>query len=236
MKHFKTYAIVWILLVGLFNICCFVTPNESNGVSKFEGGFWPAYGFVMLAFVLHLIFAYYMFSEKNDEKRRQNTMLTTISFIELVLMVVIGALCMMIPAVSYWVAIIVCYAVLAFSIIFLLSTKTVEDNKYAANSNLNAKTAYMRELTDKAQELVSMAKTDDSRAAVTKIYEAIRYSDTVSSDELREEEKAISDGLTSLKELVEDSPDMDAINLKTDEILRLVEQRNYKAKELKHRI
>lgn len=235
MKHFKTYAIVWVLLVGLFNICCFVTPDEVNGVNKFEGAFWPAYGFVMLAFVLHMIFAYNVFSEKNEEKRRQNTMLTTISFVELVLMIVVGAICMLIPSMSYWVAIIVCYAVLALSIIFLLSTKTVEENKFSANSILNTKTAYMRELTNNAHELISIVKTEESKAEITKVYEAIRYSDTVSSDKLKDEEIAISNGLTSLKELLKDGSDEKAISQKADEIVMLVEKRNNKAKEFKRR-
>ena len=128
MKRFKTYIVVWILLVILFNLCCFVTPSEINGVSKYSGGFWPCYGLVMLAFVLHLVFASKAFSEKSREKQLQNTSLTVISFFELALMVIAGAICVLVQSIPYWVGVIVCYVVLAFSIIFLLSAMTVGQN------------------------------------------------------------------------------------------------------------
>jgi len=236
MKNFKSYIIVWILLIGLFNICCFVTPSEINGISKYEAGFWPAYGFVMLAFMLHLAFAYYLFSEKNEVKRRQNTSLSVISFLELAVMIIAGALCMLIPSVPYWVAIIVCYAVLAFSVILLVSTKTVEDKKYAANNSLNTKTANMRELADNAQELISMAKTAETKSLATKVFEAIKYSDTVSSDETYTEEKAIFEGISEFKGFLNEGASLEELKQKADEILMLIEQRNNIAKASKRRV
>ena len=236
MKRFKIYLIVWILLVILFNLCCFVTPSEINGVSKYSGGFWPCYGLVMLALVLHLVFAYKVFSEKNREKQLQNTSITVISFFELALMFIVGAICVLVPAIPYWVGVIACYVVLAFSIIFLLSVKTVGQNAVEANKALNAKTSFMRELTDNAQGLIGLAKTEEARALVTKVYEAIRYSDTVSSEELLAEETAISDGLDALKGLLKSETDFEALKDKTNELLLQIEQRNNRCKALKRKV
>lgn len=236
MKRFKTYLIVWILLVILFNLCYFVTPSVTNGISKYSGGFWPCYGLVMLAFVLHLVFAYKVFSEKNREKQLQNTSVTVISFFELALMFIIGAICVLVPAIPYWVGVIACYVVLAFSIIFLLSAKTVGENAVAANKALNAKTSFMRELTDNAQGLIGLAKTEEARSLVTKVYEAIRYSDTVSSEELLAEETAISDGLDALKGLLKSETDFEALKDKTNKLLLQIEQRNNRCKALKRKI
>lgn len=236
MKRFRTYLIVWILLVILFNLCCFVTPDKINGVNKYSGGFWPCYGLVMLAFILHLVFTHYVFSEKNREKRAQNTAPTVISFFELALMVIVGAFCILSPAIPSWAAIIICYVVLAFSIIYLFSAKVVGENAVAANVALNAKTSFMRDLTDKAQELVGLAKTDESRMLLTKVYEAIRYSDTVPSDELQIEETAVDNALDALKELLHNNADAEAFKQKVDDILLLIEKRNNKCKALKRKV
>ena len=64
-KGFMYYAICWIALVVLFNIICFVTPNEINGLNKFAGAFWSGYGFIMLTFVGHLIYDCFALSTNN---------------------------------------------------------------------------------------------------------------------------------------------------------------------------
>ena len=39
-KRIRTYAVIWAILFALFNVICFVSPNEIAGVSKFGGSFW----------------------------------------------------------------------------------------------------------------------------------------------------------------------------------------------------
>ena len=235
-KHLRYYAILWIVLVGLFNILCFATPSEVNGVSKYSGGFWPGYEFVMAAFVLHFIYAYFAFSEKNKEKRVLNTPLIIISFIELALMIVVGTVCIAIPGMPNWLGIVLCYLVFAGSIIFFISAKAVGQNAFDGNSKLNAKTNTFRELTNTAQELVSAAKTKDIKQSVQRVYDAIRYSDMVSTEETREDETAIRDGLEELTAAVAENSNVVDIQHKVDELLHLIEKRNHKCKTLKRRV
>lgn len=236
VKHIKNYAIFWIVLLILFNLVCFITPNEWYGVSKFSGGFWAGYGFITASFILHFIYAYFAFAEKNKEKRVLNTPLTIISFIEFGLMAVVGVLCMVIPTLPYWVGIIACYTVLAFSIIFLLSVKVVGENASNANIALNLKTSFMRDLADKAQELVIESKTTEVKNLVAKVYDAIRYSDNVSNEETKMDEMRISVGLEDLKDIIQDGEDITKIRHKVDDILLLVKKRNNKCKALKRQV
>ena len=105
-----------------------------------------------------------------------------------------------------------------------------------SNKALNTKTSFMRELADNAQGLIGLAKTEEARALVTKIYEAIKYSDTVSSEELLAEETVISDGMVALKGLLQNETDTEALKEKTNELLLQIEQRNNKCKALKRNI
>ncbi|MDE6232345.1 MAG: hypothetical protein K2M60_03235 [Lachnospiraceae bacterium] len=71
--------------------------------------------------------------------------------------------CMVVTAIPYWLGIIICYALLLFSVIFFITAKVVGKNASAANRTLNAKTSMFRELTDLAQELIAVSSTPEER-------------------------------------------------------------------------
>ena len=125
---------------------------------------------------------------------------------------------------------------LAFSIIFLLSAKVVGENASNANIALNAKTSFMRGLADKAQVLVTASKTTEAKTLVSKVFDAIRYSDNVSTEETQMDEMKISVGLEDLKCIIQDGEDIAKIQHKVEEILLLIEKRNSKCKALKRQV
>ena len=235
-KSLKYYAIVWIALVGLFNIICFVTPDEVGGLSKYSGSFWTGYGFVMAAFVLHLIYACLAFNETNAEKRILNTPLTVISFIELLLMVVVGTLCIAVFRTPTWVSIILCYLILMLSVIFFVSAKAVGENALNANISLNQKTASIRDLVDVAQQLVTASKSKESRQLSQKVYDALRYSDMVSSAATADDEATIREKLEALIAGVSKESDLSEYSAEVKELLALIEIRNNKCKAAKRRV
>ena len=93
-KNFKYFAVIWAILLALFNVICFVTPDEMNGMSKFGGAFWVGYIFITIAFVGQLICAFIAFKAENIEKMFYNVPLISLSFIGLIVMAVVGALTM----------------------------------------------------------------------------------------------------------------------------------------------
>ena len=74
---------------------------------------------VRLAFILCPI----RIRGKSKEKRVLNAPLTIISIVEFGLLIVAGLACMIVPALPFWVGIIICYAVLAFSVIYFCLQK-----------------------------------------------------------------------------------------------------------------
>lgn len=226
------YIIVWIALISLFNILCFVTPDEINGIKTFSGAFWPGYVFITIAFLGHLVFSMVCLSENNYGKKVMNIPLTIISCFELAAMVVVGLACMLVPGLPNWLGIILCYAILVFSVLFLLSAKVVGENAASANQSLNAKAFQMRELTNQASELIAMAKDSDTRALLQSVYEAIRFSDPISTEETQPEECEMIKLLAEMKSLIE-CEKSETIRTKADAIIRFIERRNNKCKSLK---
>ena len=235
-KSLKYYIVVWIALVGLFNIICFVTPQETDNLSRFTGSFWTGYAFVMSVFVLHLVYACFALSETNSEKRILNMPLTVISFIELLLMLLVGILCTAVFRLPTWISILLCYFVLIVSVIFFIAAKAVGESTYSANISLNQKTFAFRELVDEAQQLVAVSKTKENKQLTQKIYDALRYSDMISSVETTEDEAAIKEKLNELIAEALRGSEAAEFQVKADDLLTLIEVRNAKCKATKRRV
>lgn len=217
-------------MVILFNIICFVTPAEVGGYSKYDGAFWPGYGFIMLTFIVHMAFAV-----KLLDKTRE-TPVNVISFIELIIMVFASGACMAIPNLPIWIGVIVCGAVLVFSIIFIIMAKTAGDRAVSANAKLNNKVSLMREITGDAQLLMAKATSENDKRIAKAIYEAVRFSDPVSDGSLQAEEHAIMKLTSEIGVLMENGSTAEILNSKADELLKLIELRNIKCRENKRKV
>ena len=227
-KNLLYYIVCWIGLVALFNVVCFVTPEEFNGLYKFEGAFWSGYGFIMATYVAHLIYAVIVLSVKEQEKRILNMPVMIVSYMELALMVVCGAICMIIPDLPNWVGVIACSIILVFSIISLSVIKTVDENSSKANMKLNAEMGFYRNLMDTAQLLISTSKSLEVKTIAVSVKDAIQYSDPVSSDAIHSIELEIEESMNQLLVLIKNDESVDMIQTKADALLTLIELRNKK--------
>ena len=221
--------------MSLFHVICFITPNEVNETTKFTGAFWSGYGFMMAAFGGHLVYSCIIFSEHNQDKRVMNTPLTIISFVELGFMIIVSIACMKVPGVPTWIGVLLCYTVLILSIVTLVCLNVVGEKTAKANTILNQKTNRFREFIDIAQEMTNLAKTRETKRLSKKIYDAIRYSDLVSSPDTKGEEDIIQgllDELSNEIAIVTES-EFGALEEKTVRLLNIIEVRNNKCRAMK---
>ena len=148
-------------------------------------------------------------------------------------MVVAGAVCIKIQSIPNWVGIITCYAILFVTVVLIISTKMVSENVSEANRKLNAKTNTFRATIDKAQELMSKAKNTDSENEIKRVYEAIRYSEPISYPETVEYENQIDSILCQVSKELDTSANHEQIGQTVTELIRVIEKRNNKCKEVK---
>ena len=231
-KSVKYYLICWVVLVALFNVVCFMTLEKIAGVSKFTGSFWVGYAFIKAAFVAHFAFMYKNLSAKDKETKVLGIPLMILSIIELCIMLIAGLLCMLLAPMPYWVGVIVCSAILVFSIISLVTAKGVGENTSQANINLNRKTDNYRKMVDAADMLLQRAATTEEKALVQKVYDAVRYSDAESSTETAADEAAILDEIGALTLAFANREDFAATEQRVNELLLLIAQRNNKSRKL----
>lgn len=230
-SSFKYYVIVWTVLVAIFNVIVFVTPNEIAGVSKFDGSFWVGYIFIMITFVAQLGVAWY--SLKDDITKTFYRMpLLSISYGSLIAMLVVGILCMVIPGFPVWLGIILCLLVLAFSIISMMQAQAAESVIGDIDTKIKNKTFFIKSLTVDIDSLLARATSSEMSEEVKKVYEVVRYSDPMSNDALSGIESAITIKVSELSEYV-GKADIEGVKVLVKEINILLNDRNKKCKLLK---
>lgn len=231
-KTFSYYSICWLITLAVFNVITFVTPNEIAGVSKFTGAFWTGYIFITLAFIGQLGCAYKAFKAENLKKLFYNIPLISISYTGLVVMLVVGIICMAVPVVPYWIGVIVCVLVFAFSAISVIKASVVADVVSEIDEKVKVKTQFIKLLTADAEHLMSSSKTAELKAEAKKVYEAIRYSDPMTNDALVDVEEQIQSEFKFFSQAIK-SEDLELAKSVSDGLLTLIDSRNKKCKVLK---
>lgn len=228
-RNFKYYAVIWLVLIALFNVFCFVTPSELGNYYKFDATFWAAYIFITIALLVNLVCAFFAFRAENLTKMFYNLPLITISYTGLILMIIFGTVCMAIPNLPTWIAIIVCALILGFNVMAVVKALWAADAVSDIDAKVKDKTAFIKMLTVEAESLMSGAKSDAVKAECKKVYEAIRYSDPCSDPRLDDIEVLITKKLHEM----EDELSSEEENLRpelVEELISLIRSRNEKCK------
>ena len=231
-KNFKLYIICWAILLALFNVICFVTPNEAAGLNKFGGAFRVGYTFITASFIGQLVCAYIAFKAENLKKLFYNLPLITLRYTGLVLTIIFGGLAMAIPNLSGWAGAVICLLILGFNAGAIIKAKVAAELVESVDKKISRQTGFIKSLTAEAENLVSHAKSDEVRAECKKVYEAARYSDPMSNIRLADIEEKITAEMQQLSEAVAND-DSEIAAAVANELVALVADRTKKCKLLK---
>lgn len=231
-KNFKLYIVCWAILLALFNIICFVTPNEAAGLNKFGGAFWVGYIFITAAFIGQLVCAYIAFKAENLKKLFYNLPLITLSYTGLVLTLIFGGTAMTIPNLPVWVGAVTCLLILGLNAIAIIKAKAAAELVESVDKKISRQTGFIKNLTAEAESLISHAKSDEVRAECKRVYEAARYSDPMSNIRLADIEEKITAEMQQLSEAVANN-DSEIAAAVAGELIALIEDRNKRCRLLK---
>ena len=229
-KYFKQYSISWVVMFVLFNVIAFVYPSSSKiqsalSISKYDSSFWVGYVTIIIAFIGQFICTYKVFKDNSLEKLFHKLPVLNYSYTSLIATTIVGILIMVIKAIPNWLGIILCAVVLGISIIVLSKANASGDIALEVGEKIKRQTSSMKELTSEAERLMASAETDEQKKVLKSLYEALRYSDPMSTEKTAELEASIGDGLKDLsKEFSKE---------KALELVALIEDRNRVCKSSK---
>ena len=231
-KKFGLYSIVWLLCLAGFNVIAFVTPNKIGELSKFSGSFWIGYIFITVAFLGQLICTFIAFKAENLKKFFYRIPLISISYGAVIVMLIFGSIFMAIPTLPEWIGIIVCVVVLAFNAISAIKATAAANIVNEIDEKVAIQTLFIKSLTDDAQSLMTSAKTDELRAEAKKVYEAVRYSDPMSTDALSRLDSQIKGQFAAFADALR-SEDIELAKTNSAELIELIAKREQTCKLLK---
>ena len=229
-KYIKSYAIVWAILLALFNVIAFVSPGWI-GYEKYVGAFWVGYVFIMISFVGQLICAIFALNETNATKLFYKLSIFKISYSALIVAFIVGGLCMLFYPLESWICILICAITLAASIIPVVKASAAVEAVAEVDKKVKVATFFIRSLTVDAETLMNKASTPVAKDLTRIIYGAIRCSDPVSNPALASEEAQITIKFNEFSNAITNGVG-DATEL-GEELLVLLKARNSKCKLLK---
>lgn len=224
-KNFKLYIVCWAILLALFNVICFVTPNEAAGLNKFGGAFWIGYIFITASFIGQLVCAYIAFKAENLKKLFYNLPLITLSYTGLILTLIFGGAAMAIPNLPNWIGIIVCLIILAFTAIAVISAKAAGTVVSNIDEKIKTNATFIKEMTVETQNLMNRANAPKLKEYCKKVYEALRYSDPMSKEQLTDIENRIKEEFAVFTDAVI-SDDLDLTESSAKELISFIDERN----------
>mgnify|MGYP004454022367 FL=1 len=225
-KNFKFYAVSWALLFAIFNVLAFAVGFKNNA------SFWTAYITSVIAMLLQLVCAKISFKPEKLDRLFLNIPVISITFTGMVASMIIGAVCMVIPSVPVVAIIVIEYLILAFTGISVLKANAAAEIVNEVGEKVKEKTQFIKLTTVDAQNLMNSAKSESVKSACKKVYDALRYSDPMSSEALSGIESQITNKFDSFSQAVYDD-DYELAEANADELLNLINNRNAKCKALK---
>lgn len=229
-KAFKNYLLLWAIGFVLFQVITWATPSELAGYSKFGGGFWPGYVCITLTYLGQLACTWRFLKADSAERLFLNIPVLRLGYAALVISVIVGVLSMAIPDLPYWVGLVVCVLVLAAYAAAIVKAKAAADIVEETGARVKQQTQFIRLLTVEAEGLMLRAQSDAAKAEAKRVYEAIRYSNPVSSEALADIEAQIRQSFTDFAANLSGSAE--EIKAKADELVAMIGARNSKCKVL----
>lgn len=214
------YAVLTIAFV-LFSVIAFAVPTAKTAT------FWVAYVFTAVAFALQI--AIWKFAFKGTDTLKSKFLgipLISVGITYLIIQIIAFAVFIALPLTASWIAIVVCALILGISAICLIGTETGREEINRVEEKVEKKVFYIKALQVDVEMLASTETDADTKAALTKLTEKIRFSDPMSNDVLSDLEAEIT---AKVKELKTAENKVEIITV----LDSLITERNRKAKLLK---
>lgn len=228
-RTFKVYFMIWTICFLIFNIIIFISPLKINGIS---GNFWTGYIFIIFAFIGQLACSYIAFKEENIQKMFYNVSLVLVSYISFIALVIAGTLSFINPIMPLSIGITICMLMSGIFAVLVIVTCFVINVVYDIDDEIKAKTFAMKSLTANAEHLMQTSNSIEIKQICEKVYESLKYSNTMSDNSLKDINEQIQREFTSFENAVNDN-DEELVNNISKQLLDLINKRNIQCKLIK---
>lgn len=230
-KAFGIYTVCWVLFFAAFNIIAFTAPALPLH-EKYTPTFWWGYALITVALIGQLLCTYFALKPENAAKRFYKLPMITLSWTGIIVSFIVGVYCKFYTMLPDWLCLAICGVILALYAFAVFGTAAAAGIVEEKDAKLAAKTSFIKNLTAEASALIAHSQTADIKAECEKVYEAIRYSDPMSSDALADVEAQLADSFAEFSHAV-NGGNTEEVGEIAARLLVLIGDRNAKCKAMK---
>lgn len=210
----------FLVVVGIYNVCVFMLVNEYTNL------FWISYIFTWIAFLSCIVVLF--LSGWNLDTKRDGFLGLPMSICcgsYVLLQLIAGSICMFLE-VSFKGAFLIQIILFAFFLLVSFGTAAGQERILETEMSVQENTDFIRNLTMNAENLYYAEMDMGKKNELKKLYEAIRYSDPVSStSEICLMDEQINEVYCLVHENVE-KESTEALQKNVKKILDLLKKRN----------
>lgn len=226
MKNNKTkntvaFGLIYVILLGVFNLLVFTISKSRNDV------FWLSYGFMTLAFVVQIVSMFMSFKSADVETAFFGIPLASFSVFYLCAELVIGALFMIFQMASFTLALVIQVLVLAVFLIIAIISLLSRDTVQQISDNVKEHVSNLKSVLVDIEMLMDGCADPELKADLRKLSETVKYSDPISNEAVADVEQRIMRKISELRINIDDNQIADAKQSCAD-LERLYVERNKK--------
>ena len=209
------------IVFALFNVIAFVIPTDKTPT------FWTAYAFSVVSFAVQIPLWKIALGKKDTLKSKfLGIPVIHVGIIYLIIQLIAFAVFMIVPTLPVWLAIIVCAIILAISALCAIAGQAGANEINRVEEKNKVKRAFIQFLQTDIEMLAESESDTETKAALKKLAEKVRFSNPMSHEMLGELESRITAKVEEMKTAV----DKKAL---LEDVEKLLIERNKKCKILK---
>ena len=175
------------IVFALFNVIAFVVPADKTAT------FWTAYAFSVVAFAVQIPLWKISFGKKDTLKSKfLGIPVIHVGITYLIIQLIAFAVFMIFPTLPVWVAVVVCAVILAISALCVIAGQAGANEINRVDEKIKVKRAFIQFLQTDIEMLAETETDAETKAALKKLAEKVRFSDPMSHEMLGELESRIT--------------------------------------------
>lgn len=209
-KHQIQGSIVLAVLTLVYCAVVFLVPFQRNNAI-----FWVSFIFTLVALAAQVYVVYTAFGGDRDAKSQfYGFPIASIGFMYFIAQVVLSIVFMVLAeSVRLWLPLLLYIVLAGAAALGFIATDVTRDEIQRQDAALKANVSAMRNIQSKASALLGVTQDAETRKAVEKLSDALRYSDPVSSPAISEIESDLTACVDELQKAVVDGDKASALAL-----------------------
>lgn len=192
-NHVMSYLALGIVF-ALFNVIAFVIPTDKTTT------FWTAYGFSVVAFAAQIPLWKIAFGKKDTLKSKfLGIPVIHVGITYLIIQLIAFAIFMIFPMLPVWLAIVVCSTILAIAALCAIAGQAGANEINRVEEKIKVKRAFVQFLQIDIEMLAETETDNETKTALKKLAEKVRFSDPMSHEMLGELESRITAKVEEMK-------------------------------------